>query len=1110
MKKLIICVLSLFLLMFSSHVEAEDVGSLEWSIPEINVTFLEETVNVLDGILEMQSSIQEPVYFEVPFEGHGVPPVFDVLQMKEDEVKEIGTFEESSFSFSADLLTPGWPVYLRIADGRDEEVIGVVPLGIRVRKNAFLSKVPDDLGADFGKGLSLNMDYLLPGMELDVLPFLIPVTYKTYADGTFRAGIGYNSTDEDFWIKAGSGEMPEGKLAEDLKALFDDSHALDTKGKPQSMGVVVLFNGWAEGNVNSTEPVLGQMQLYIGTGFSIDAQYGIFTFNLSLSGGATGKFDFHYEYSPEDSEFHFNSDSVLAGLKGALEAYGGIGCSLASIGVYGAGSIEYQQEMYPDPDVEHLIVAGELGLKAKLFGKVLACLKIVAGSHDLAEDFKANITTLGAEMTSEEFKDYLLANDYGNTKGVLLKGGESMKWHGADVEVPDVTNDWERETDFSHMLAEDVYPDSHVQIVNTGSSALPEMTMVFLGADQSRKQGNSSVLQTGYYNIATQFISEPIKLHDDGTADFEPYLYENNNGNAYLVWKNAVEEINGDMTFSDIASRTDIYFSEHGTANSWRNQERITNYAGSDIFAAGAKVCADENGSPAVFWYTNDVNDPAGLAGTHEVYIARKNSSGKWEAQKTAQAEGNMMQLDCEYFGYDLTAAISYESEGTRRVELYRDGKKIFEKENASNGRFVKAGNNIVYFTWFENGRIYRADTGLNTEPLTPEDIIIPQDAYDIYGNIGANAIMITSVSTKDTHGDAFAWISYDGGINWARSDLTKISAGAYVSHLSAAFTDEREPIILYSIQNYETNADLSDEALLAKENSGMQVLLGQEDDRFTDTRTDLYISARAANSHIRFESGKALDTDTLLPGKPVKFSLKIRNTGLYNIRHADILCNGEKVGEYNGNLGLWETADVTAETMIPDNPQEILSYTFEISSREDGLSDSRISVEVDPGYLEAKMWHSYRHGTEQIRYQIVNHGYLRKNATMLVRDDANETVLDEWTVPYDAGEKRDSEYSAKSGLFVSDGAEDVTLYVLLDGEQPGDEGISLNRIKSVVPLEEIYGQPTDILFDRMTEGVQSKEHTARNIIIGSAVIAAAAAAVILYRRKKKGANSAQ
>ena len=49
--------------------------------------------------------------------------------------------------------------------------------------------------------------------------------------------------------------------------------------------------------------------------------------------------------------------------------------------------------------------------------------------------------------------------------------------------------------------------------------------------------------------------------------------------------------------------------------------------------------------------------------------------------------------------------------------------------------------------------------------------------------------------------------------------------------------------------------------------------------------------------------------------------------------------------------------------------------------------------------------------------------------------------------------------YDAAQRLFCKDGCQNLTLYILVGDEQPGDEEISSNRIYSFVPLEEIYGQ---------------------------------------------------
>jgi hypothetical protein len=63
-------------------------------------------------------------------------------------------------------------------------------------------EVPDTLSAEFQAGLKVDMSDLLPGMQLNVLPFLIPVTIKTYTDGAVRVGLGLNASIWKFRITA--------------------------------------------------------------------------------------------------------------------------------------------------------------------------------------------------------------------------------------------------------------------------------------------------------------------------------------------------------------------------------------------------------------------------------------------------------------------------------------------------------------------------------------------------------------------------------------------------------------------------------------------------------------------------------------------------------------------------------------------------------------------------------------------------------------------------------------------------------------------------------------------------------------------------------------------
>ena len=1031
--------------------EAGD-GNLGYGVDAVYATFTEETHDVRKEVMEIDGGMAEPIYFEVDYTRY-VNMTFSLSQRNGTEKKQLTQSEDAKFQVNADEFEVGWPVYLDVYSGDTGAFLASYELGLRINKGLMAERVPDTLSAEFQAGLKVDMSDLLPGMQLNVLPFLIPVTVKTYTDGAVRVGIGVNASDVDFWMKAGNGEMPEEDLANNLKELFHGNpHNLDDiSGK--NMGVIFLFSGWAEGNMNSIDPIKGHMELYVGTGFDINGQYGIFTWEITLTGGAQAMFDFSFNFDLIDSKYHFSADEIRLGVKGGIELYGGVGCWLASVGVYGAGSIAYQERLYPDAEIEHLVLAGEVGLKAKLFGKVIACYKIIAGEKDFVFEKKKKDVSLS--MEEEEMRKFLLENHYADQPSILLKAGGNFTWHGEFVETRVESNGYEKDPNFAHLLATDIFPDSTVQIVSSGSQALPEMTLVFTGSDESRAEGNRAVLMSSYYDIGPEFVCDPKPVNDDGTADFNPYLYSNPDSYAYLVWENATMPVPADATLAEISNMTDIWFGTCITGANWSANTRITNYAGSGTYATGARVTADSNNNPAIAYYTNSVSDPAGLDGKHEVYLATRNGSD-WTAEKICEVNGTMDEISVGFFDTMPAVSVSWKEDGVKKTALYRGGKLIWSRDNVSSGKFLGAGYQSAYFTWFENEQIKKLSPSLEESDLTPATINIPDDTYELFGRAGGSTVMVTSTTVKDAEGYAFAYVSRDGGHNWARADLSTLNEFAYVSSVSAAYTYENEPVIVYSVQNYTANIALDG----SEGTDGERFLLGQDDERFTDTRADLYIAARSANRHITIEEAKAIDIENNAPGKPAKVRLKIRNTGLYDVENALITCGGTIVGILAEKVEPWETTEIEVEVLIPSKPGTTTQeYTLEISTRDVRTPDSRITVAIHPGYLSADMKHTFKFGKEGISYRIFNKGYTEKTATVMARDEARDVTLYETTVKVAGGDYLDGEYKAKSSVFSLDGCQNVTLYVLMDGETYESE-ISANRWKSVKPLSELYAQP--------------------------------------------------
>ena len=1038
-------------------------GSLTYGLDCVNCTFLDETMDVSRNVMEIAGGMAEPMTMQVNVSFGPDRMVYKIRQLDGTKIKEIASSDKADFTFMADELTPGIPVYLTVLDDSGKIML-TRPLGLRVHKSLMADRVPDTMGSEFGSGFQVALGDILSGMSLNVLPFLIPVTVKTYKDGAVRIGIGFNSTDADFWAKAASGEMPEKELGDSLKALYEkDYKKINDKGSAEGLGLIVLFGGWAEGNVNTNDPVKGHMELYIGSGVKVSGQYMIFTWDITLTAGGQAQFDFSYVFSEEDSKYHFNADHILLGVKWGLEAYGGVGCKLASVGVYGAASLLYQQEMYPDPEAEHLILAGECGLKAKLFGKVLASFTIVSGSHDFLED-KNKLTSPAGTLTSAEVRDRLLKNDYANTVGDPVNDSGTMKWNGSDVDVPTFSNDYIDVRDFSHLLASDIYSDNAVQIANTGSRAIPMMSLIFLGNDTSRASGNRSVLMSSYYDPSLEFISNPAPIYDDGTADFDPYLFANDAA-TYVIWKNATDPLTDGMTFSEIAEKTELFCSESITGSSWHTPEQITELSGTGRYAAGARISADPDGKPVVAYYTNDVSDPLGLTGTHEVFLAVK-KDGKWVSEKVTETNGMINSIDVSPFGTGNAVCISYEQDGALRCELWRGGEKIWEKDNASNGQFLGSGYNSVALVWYRDGRLYTLAPGGAESALTPENITIPGSNYELFGKLGSSPLLITATQLKDTSGNAFAYYSDNGGTTWAEADLTHVAENATVSHISAAFTYEKEPILVYSLQHYRLRDGLEmipeePSSYLGSGQPAGSLTMG-DDERFIDGQSDLYIKARHLNRHLIITDGVALNTAEALPGHPLKFDIKLKNTGLYTIDHAVIYCGDERAGELTTTLRPGEETTVTVEATIPENPGTDLVLRFEASSRDDLESESYFDVAVDPGYLDmTDTAHCFILGQESIKYKVRNHGYSRKTFRIVVRDDSTGTVLTDHREELLPGGVHSGSYEAHDNVFSRDGYENVTLYVLFDGEEPGDPGISVNRIYSIMPLEPIYGQDT-------------------------------------------------
>ncbi|MBQ4375648.1 MAG: hypothetical protein II783_07705 [Erysipelotrichales bacterium] len=1050
-------------------------------IKTVYAEFLEDKTEVTREVMEIDGGMAEPVKLTVDYTKDEPGTTYSLVQIKGKEWYKLYEGPNKVFSVDADKFKKDWPCYLKV-NGPTGELDELKLLNFRIHTGEIEGKIPKEVSSEFGTGLKIDLSDIFPGAALSFVPFVIPVTVKTYADGRIRMGFGVNSGDVKFWNNARKGELPSLFTLEEFKSMMDEESEKHGDWDGQNMGLIVIWSGWAEGNINSDLPFTGQMQLFIGTGWDFNGQYMVLTWGVTVTVGVDGSFAFSFIRDEENDSYQFQADSVQLGAKAGLELFGGIGLAvLFAVGIYGAGSFTFHWEIYPAINFLHFILAGEAGFKVKLFGKTICSLKLVSGSHDFVEPTltEGNKALMNFNDPLKLTKDYLLSHDYANAIGESHEPVGETIWHNTDVETPMLNSTWETDRDFSHLLAENIYPDPSMQIVQMYGSSIEQFNMIFIGNDATRNAGNKATLMNCYYDVGPGFVSDPIAIDKDGTADYNPRVtHDDENQETYIVWQDAIEEATPDMTFAEIATSTELSFAKFQVGGDWYQDDNITDFAGTGVFATGAKVGIGKDDKPVIVYYTNSINDPAGLAGHHDVYRADKNLE-EWTSTKIMEVDGSIGELDFAMFGGQETLSVSYTDENdVNHVELWQNGKKTVAKENAQNGRFLTY-KKAVGFTWYADRKIMIMD-GSKKEACLSGDEPIPTSKYKLFGTYaGATPMMIVYTSSLDSSEDAYCLYSYNGTSNFVKIPLTDIDEFALVSDIAAAFTSKKEPIIIYSVQNYDINYDPADtdaETFLENGAVGIKnldrtnmesVLIGQDDERFTDTTSDLYIKARMANRHVTFTGGEAMDVDHALGGEKTPFKLTISNNGLFDVDKVNILYYDEVIGTYEGLLHPGESAEIEVEATVPNNhANKPVDFVFEATTQNDNSAETRITVRLNTGHLDAFVDHIYEDGKEAVEITVTNSGFSTKYYSIEVRDANTGRKLFTFTDYIRPYQTKTQKYTAKDSLFVKDGHYRLQAIVEENQYDAVLPEYMYHLIRDIETLDSIYGQDVSFLKD--------------------------------------------
>jgi len=1068
-------------LISTNTILAED--SLSLNVASVYLTVGDqEKKNVLFEVVELDADVMTDLHFDVSITEKG-NYTYQLVQY-DDSTKQrydVLTSPSQSFTVNTALLKGGIPLYLGVFNAAGDDVLYRL-LTIRLKKGKLSQSFPEQITSQYDSAIQVKMDELLPGMNFNLPPYFLPISAKAYTDGRFVLGIGLNSSNTSFWADAAKGKIGTGATHSDLEKAFYGDSAKRSAVTGKNMGFVFDAAGWVQGNSYTNEPLKGELNVFIGSGFMASGQYAILTFDVTATGGANGVLQFDLKYNEEKSKYDFIVDRFGIGVKLGLELFGGVGISsLMSFGIYGAGSIAGYTIFYPSTELDSLVLAGECGFKVKLFSRTLFSFALVSGSHDFVRKTNNGVLNLDG---SADLQRMLLESNYASVKGNIDEPDNIGNWYTSES-APELLSGYESDPDFEHMIAEGIYADNLLQVVDTSSANLYTSNAVFLGSDPSRANGNRSRVMNFYFDENKNFISDPAwACDDDGTADFDPYTFRSRDGEVYLLWRNAMNELNADSTVAQIASSTDIYIAKHQVSNSWTGATRVTDYAFNEngVFASEAVVYDSYEGRPAVAYCLADVNDPLSLneGYTHDIYTAVY-EEGAYQNRKMFSYTGSIDSFDAAAKSTSDVFAITSTHTGddgtkTSILSVYEGENKIFERSGAYNGKFLDYGEGHI-LTWMEGGSLYGIDdfSSQNVQRITPEDIRIPSNNYKIYGRIGGSSyVVIMCTASKDSSEDLYAIFSRDGGDTWTKTDLTDIKENALVNASALMFTKQDEPILFYSVQNYEANYDPAvldasnylEGNLLSSGFEGLQTLsLGEEDPRFSDTHTDLYVKARKANHRMQILSGSFDDEDSARKGNDIPFTLKIRNNGLYPVEEVTLYNGGEYLTTLPVSLKPGEETEVHASVHLSaDAPNEAQTFEIGISGFNEGI-DSTLPVTLGIGHVSVLYSHELVYMNEDLSWEVVNEGFADKTLHTYIYDANTNELVYEYHMDIPAVHHKSGSYIDLKGPWRQNGHTDLAAYLLVNDEKIED--VDSTRKASFSSIEEIYIQDFSDLYNR-------------------------------------------
>ncbi len=527
----------------------------------------------------------------------------------------------------------------------------------------------------------------------------LPLQYKHKSDGTTLVGINCSPEDEAFFKAVKNGNVWQKYTIDDVaKKTGEMDKGWSGKKLGTWGGKSLDWNICGYMEFNTKQPNAPRaVNLIISSGMKAEghAQYLIFTGTLTFTVG--GKAMLTGKLTPgKGVEGKFG-----LGAYAGLELYIGLGLQyVASVGAYGKGQIDIDFQILPKMYLDSVVLSGQCGAKAKLFGFTIYTWKILEGKKPLYTHDKGKKVP-----AAPDDKDGPAMNEDGTASSPLsvsadtpypVDSREYLDSNGSSVSGQDgapaeqaASNQGLAAQDTalapsasSSTILENIYDETELTCATSSSG--PVMVYVAdakqVNEGDTRDEYNRSVVVYKRMNNDGTW-SEPRII--DGVseskefADYCPTITCDGD-TCYVSWLAANSKIEDGASIGDVGKKLDIKLATITKGDGIANDQIVVEKVASESSDTGSmpanpKVVKANDGL-YVGWYTNQTTgsqgEVLGVSGTHSIRLFKK-AGGDWTkvSEVTEGQSGAITSFDVGMYGNTAACTWSLDEQFSSTME---------------------------------------------------------------------------------------------------------------------------------------------------------------------------------------------------------------------------------------------------------------------------------------------------------------------------------------------------------------------------------------------------------------------------------------------------------